>query len=88
MNIAGDWEGPIELFKFEDIEEGWTNCTTGYYWHSLLGGGIYQFDDKWYRNWEFDYEPPGEEVVCEEAEDIQQEDPEIPPTPSQKEASL
>ena len=88
LNIEGDWEGPIELFEFEDIEEGWTNCTTGYYWHSLLGGGICQFDDEWYRNWEFNYEPPDEEIVREESEDIQQEDLEIPLTPSQKEASL
>ena len=40
LNIEGDWEGPIELFEFEDIEEGWVNCTTGYYWHTVLGGGI------------------------------------------------
>ena len=31
LNIEGDWEGPIELFEFEDIDEGWINCTTGYY---------------------------------------------------------
>ena len=29
LNLEGDWEGPIELFEFEDIEEGWINCTTG-----------------------------------------------------------
>lgn len=52
LNIPGDWEGPIELFKFKDIEEGWTSCTTGFYWHSPLGGGICQFEDNWYRNWE------------------------------------
>ena len=39
LNLEGDWEGPIELFKFEDIEEGWINCTTRYYLHSVLGGG-------------------------------------------------
>ena len=55
LNLEGDWEGPIELFEFEDIEEGWTNCTTGYYWHSVLGGGICQYSNEWYRNWEFDY---------------------------------
>ena len=60
----------------------------GYYWHSLLGGGICQLDDKWYRNWEFDYEPPDKEIVHEESEDIQQEDLEVPQAPSQKEASL
>ena len=73
LNIEGDWKGPIELFELEDIEEGWTNCTTGYYWTSLLGGGICQFDDKWYRNWEFDYEPP-EEEICKEYGGMQQEE--------------
>ena len=29
LNIEGDWEGPIELFEFEDIEEGWIKSTTG-----------------------------------------------------------
>ena len=81
LNIQGDWEGPIELFEFEDIDEGWTSCTTGYYWHKLMGGGICQFEENWYRNWEFDYEPPAEEVIGEESEDIQLEDPEIPQAP-------
>ena len=76
LNVEGDWEGPIDLFEFEYIEEGWINCTTGYYWHSVLGGGIYQHEDKWYRNWEFDYKPPEKEIVQEEPGDIQQEDPE------------
>ena len=22
LNLEGDWEGPIELFEFEDVEEG------------------------------------------------------------------
>ena len=48
LNLAGDWEGPIELFEFKDIEEGWVNCTTGYYWHSVLGGGICQYSNEWY----------------------------------------
>ena len=84
LNIPGDWEGPIELFEFEDIDEGWVSCTKGYYWHKLLGGGICQFDDNWYRNWEFDYEPPADEIIDEEFEDIQPEDLEIPQAPSQE----
>ena len=80
MNIEGDWEGPIELFEFEDIEEGWINCTTGYYWHSVLGGRICQYADEWYRNWEFDYKPPENEVVPEEPGEISQEVPKIPLT--------
>ena len=48
LDVEGDWEGAIDLFEFEDIEEGWINCTTGYYWHSVLGGGIYQYEDEWY----------------------------------------
>ena len=42
LNVEGDWEVPIDLFEFEYIEEGWKNCTIGYYWHSVLGGEIYQ----------------------------------------------
>ena len=42
------------------------NCTTCYYWYTVLGGGICQYDDKWYRNWEFYYNPPEKEVVQEE----------------------
>ena len=82
LNLQGDWEGPIELFEFEDIEEGWTSCTMGYYWHKLLGGGICQFEENWYRNWDFDYEPPAGEVIDEESEDVQLEDPEIPQAPT------
>ena len=78
LNVEGDWEGPIELFEFEDKEEGWINCTTGYYWHSVLGGGIYQHEDKWYRNWEFDYKPPEKEIVPEEPENIEEENPKLP----------
>ena len=74
LNVPGDWEGPIELFEFENMDEGWIDCTTGYYWHKVPGGGICQFNDEWYRNWEFDYEPPADEVV----EDTQLENPEIP----------
>ena len=66
LNVEGDWERPIELFEFEYEEEGWINCTTGYYWHSVLGGGIYQHEDKWYRHWEFNYKPPEKEIVQEE----------------------
>ena len=58
LDVEGDWEGPIELFECEYEERGWLNCTTGYYWHSVLGGGIYQYEGEWYRNWEFDYESP------------------------------
>ena len=79
LNLEGDWEGPIELFEFEDIEEGWLNCTTGYYWHSVLGGGICQHANEWYQNWEYDYKPPDREVVPEEPEeeiDIPQDPPE------------
>ena len=78
INVEGDWEGPIELFEFEYEDEGWVRCTPGYYWHPVLGGGIYQHKDEWYRNWEFDYEPPEEEIIPEEPEDIEQENPEIP----------
>ena len=60
------------------------NCTMGYYWHSLLGGGIYQHDDKWYRNCEFNYKPPEKEIAREEPGDIQQEDLEIPQGRPQK----
>ena len=78
VNVEGDWEGPIELFEFEYEDEGWVCCTPGYYWHPVLGGGIYQHEDEWYRNWEFDYEPPEEEIVPQEPEDIEKENPEIP----------
>ena len=81
MNVEGYWEGPIHLFEFEYIEEGWINCTTGCYWHSVLGGGIYQYEDKWYRNWEFNYKPPEKVIVQEEPGDIQQEDPKVPQDP-------
>ena len=47
LNVEGDWEGPIELFEFEYNEEGWINCSTGYYWHSVLGGGICLYEDNW-----------------------------------------
>ena len=40
LNVEGDWEGPIELFEFGESDDGWVNCTTGYYWHPALGGGI------------------------------------------------
>ena len=43
-----------------------------------MGGGICQHTDEWYRNWEFDYKPPDEEVVQEEPGDIQQEAPKVP----------
>ena len=85
LNLEGDWEGPIELFEFEDIEEGWTNCTTGYYWHSVLGGGICQYSNEWYRNWEFDYQPPDEEVVPEEPEE---EIPEVSQGPPEGEEEI
>ena len=82
LNLEGDWEGPIELFEFKDIEEGWINCTIGYYWHSVLGGGICQYADEWYRNWEYDYKPPENEVVPEEPEE---EIPEVPQDPPEEE---
>ena len=81
MNVDGDWEGPIKLFEFEDIEEGWNNCTTGYYWHTVLGGGICQYADEWYRNCEYNYKPPEKEVVPEEPEETSQEVPEVPQDP-------
>ena len=84
LNVEGDWEGPIELFEFEYEDEGWVNCTTRYYWHPVLGGGIYQHEGEWYRNWEFDYEPPEEEIVQEEPEDIEKEDPKVPQNPSKE----
>ena len=87
LNIEGDWEGPIELSEFEYIEEGWVNCSTGYYWHTVLGGGICLYDDKRYRNWEFDYKPPEKEVIQEEIPKIPQESTEIE-TPSQEKESL
>ena len=78
VNVEGDWEGPIELFEFKFVEEGWVHCTPGYYLHPVLGGGIYQHEGEWYRNWEFDDEPPEEKIVAEDPEDIEQENPEIP----------
>ena len=66
LDVEGDWEGPIELFEFEDEEQGWLNCTRGYYWHPVLGGGIYQHEGEWYQNWEFD---------------TQQEEPKVPQDP-------
>ena len=66
LNIEGDWEGPIELFEFEESDDGWVNCTTVYYWHPALGEGICLYEDKWYRNWELNYEPPEEEIVPDE----------------------
>ena len=81
LNLEGDWEGPIKLFEFEDIEKGWINCTTGYYWHSVLGEGICQYVDEWHRNWEFDYIPPENEVIPEEPGESSQEMPEIPQDP-------
>ena len=84
INVEGDWEGPIELFEFEYEDEGWVCCTPGYYWHPVLGEGIYQHEDEWYRNWEFDYEPPEEEIVPEEPEDIEKENPKIPQDPSKE----
>ena len=85
LNLEGDWEGPIELFEFEDIEEGWINCTTGYYWHSVLGGGICRYSNEWYRNWEFDYKPPDEEVFPEEPEE---EIPKISQDPPEEEEGI
>ena len=85
LNLEGDWEGPIELFEFEDIEEGWINCTTGYYWHTVLGGGICHYSGEWYRNWEFDYKPPDEEVVPEE---LEEEVPKIPQDPPEGEEEI
>ena len=85
LDVEGDWEGPIDLFEFEDIEEGWINCTTGFYWHSVLGGGIYQYEDEWYRHWDFDYKPPENEIILEESGDTEQEDPKIPQDPTEGE---
>ena len=85
LNLEGDWDGPIDLFEFEDIEEGWINCTTGCYWHSVLGGGICQYSNEWYRNWEFDYKPPDEEVVPEEPEE---EIPDVPQDPPEEEEEI
>ena len=45
---------------------------------------IYQHEDEWYRNWEFDYESPEEEIVPEEPEDIEKENPKIPQDPSKE----
>ena len=81
LNVDGDWESPIELFEFEDIDEGWINFTTGYYWHSVLGGGICQYADEWYRNWEFDYKPPEKEVVPEEPDEASWEVLKVPQVP-------
>ena len=68
LNVEGDWEGPIELFEFGESDDGWVNCTTGYYWHPALGGGIYIHEVENYRNWEYDYEPPESERVLDEPE--------------------
>ena len=84
LNREGDWEGPIEPFEFEYEEKGWMKCTTGYYWHSVLGGGIYQHEDKWYRNWEFDYKPSEKEIFQEEPKNIEKEDPKLPQDPSKE----
>ena len=45
------------------------------------GGGICQYADEWYRNWEYDYKPPEKEVVPEEPEETSQEVPEVPQDP-------
>ena len=50
-----------------------------------MGGGICQHADEWYRNWEFDYKPPAEEVVPEEPGDVQQEAPKVPQDPPEEE---
>ena len=93
LNVQGDWEGLIELLEFGKSDDGWVNCTTGYYWHPALGGGICLCDDEWYRNWEFDYEPPhGEivpddyepaqgEIVPEEPENVGDKEQDLPPQP-------
>ena len=85
LNLEGNCKGPIELFEFEDIEEGWINCPTGYYGHSVLGGGICQYADEWYRNWEYDYKPSDNEVVPEEPEE---EIPEILQDPPEEEEEM
>lgn len=54
------------------------------YWHPALGGGICLYEDEWYRNWEFDYEPPEKEIVMEEPEnikDIATKETDLPPQP-------
>ena len=48
LNVEEDWEGPIELFEFGESDDGWVNCTTGYYWHPGLSGTICLYGDKWY----------------------------------------
>ena len=78
LNVEGDWEGPIELFEFEHSDYGWVNCTTGFYHHPALGGGICLYNDEWYRNWEFDCEPPDKEVVPVEPEEVEEEQPKLP----------
>ena len=66
--------------EFGESDEGWVNCTTVYYWHSALGGGIYSYEEEWYWNWMY-YEPPEEEIVLEEVENVEcvaTKDPELP----------
>ena len=79
-----DWEGPIELFKFGEGDDGWVNCTTGYYWHPALGGGVCLYEGEWYQNWEFDYKPPEREIVLyepENVENVETGEPDLPPQP-------
>ena len=39
---------------------------------------------QWYRNWEFDYEPPQDEIVQEEPENVDDENPELPQMTSEE----
>ena len=78
LDVQKTGRAPLNFSNFEYNDEGWINCTTGYYWHSVLGGGIYLYEDEWYRNWEFDYKPPEEEIVQDEPDYGEDENPELP----------
>ena len=60
--MSGDWEGPIDLHEFGQSDEGWVKSTTGYAWHPVLGGGIFDYGNEAYQNWDYDYEPMGNEI--------------------------
>ena len=52
-----------------------------------MGGGICQYADEWYRNWEFDYKPPENEVVPGELGEASQEVPKVPQDPPEDEVT-
>ena len=53
-----------------------------------MGGGICQYADEWYRNWEFDYKPLEKEVVPEEPGEDSQKVPKVPQGPPEGEVAI